>query len=152
MTTVAKFIWNAKPGKESNIISRTFGKVAIVDRAWSQSMQDHVEMPRNDEFWLVDVCKDMCSGTNKGVLVVMPRYPLERHEPTRLIPGSFEEELIDGILYVYPKHPGPYWIASLSLKEILMARHNQPTGLIVALPAPADAMSRATASLTKKPG
>ncbi len=149
VTTVAKFIWNAKPGKESNIISRTFGKVAIIDRAWAQSMQDHVEMPKNDEFWLVDVCKDMCAGTNKGVLVVMPRYPLERGEPMRLIPGGFEEQLVDGILYVYPKHPGPYWISSLSMKDLLKAQHNTPTGIIVVLPQPTDAMERATASLKK---
>lgn len=144
---VAKFMWNAKPGRESNLISRTFGKVAIIDRVWTQTMAGHVKFPENDEFWLVDVCKDMSPGTNRGVLILRPRYALARTEPTRLFPGTFDEELVDGILYVRPKHPGPYWIASLSLKELLLQRYQQPTGLVVAIQPPTDALDRAAASL-----
>lgn len=149
VTAVAKFQFNLKADKQNAILSRTFGKVAIVDRAWAQSMQGHVEFPRHDEFWLVDIVKDQFPGTNRGVLILHPRYPLKSHEPTRLFPGTFEEELIDGILYLRPKHPGPYWISSLSLKDALMQRHNKPTGMVVAIQPPADALDRAAASLTR---
>lgn len=140
---VAKFIMNAQPGKESSLISRTFGKVAIVDRAWTAAMAGHVELPRNDEFWLVDVVRDQFPGTNRGVLILHPRYPLAAAEPTRLFPGTFEEELIDGTLYVRPKHAGPYWIASLNLKDLLLKRHLKPNALIVSIATPADAIVRA---------
>lgn len=147
VTAVAKFQFNLKADKQNAILSRTFGKVAIVDRAWSQSMQGHLEFPRHDEFWLVDVVKDQFPGTNRGVLILHPRYPLQAHEPTRLFPGTFEEELQDGILYIRPKHPGPYWISSLSLKETLMQRYSKPTGMIVTIQPPADALERAAACL-----
>jgi hypothetical protein len=148
-TAVAKFQFNLKADKQNAILSRTFGKVAIVDRAWSQSMQGHLEFPKHDEFWLVDVVKDQFPGTNRGVLILHPRYPLQAHEPTRLFPGTYEEELQDGILYVRPKHPGPYWIASLSLKDSLMRHYQKPTGIIVTIQPPADAIERAAASLKK---
>lgn len=147
VTAVAKFQFNLKADKQNAILSRTFGKVAIVDRAWSQTMQGHLEFPKHDEFWLVDVVKDQFPGTNRGVLVLHPRFPLSAQEPTRLFPGTFEEEMQDGILYVRPKHPGPYWIASLSLKEALMQRYSTPTGIIVAIQPPTDAIERAAAAL-----
>ncbi len=147
VTAVAKFQFNQRADKQNTILSRTFGKVAIVDRAWAQSMQGHIEFPRHDEFWLVDIVKDQFPGTNRGVLILHPRYPLQPHEPTRLFPGAFEEEVIEGILYVRPKNPGPYWIASLSLKEALMQRHNKPTGMVVNIHPPTDALERAAACL-----
>lgn len=149
VTAVAKFQFNMKTDKQNAILSRTFGKVAIVDRAWSQTMQGHIAFPAHDEFWLVDVVKDQFPGTNRGVLILHPRYPLAAHEPTRLFPGTFEEELQDGILYVRPKHPGPYWISSLSLKDALMIRYGKPTGMIVTIQPPNDAIDRAAASLKR---
>lgn len=143
VVAVAKFIMNAQAGKESSLISRTFGKVAIVDRAWTSAMSGHVETPKNDEFWLVDIVRDQFPGTNRGVLILHPRYPLAATEPTRLFPGTFDEEIVDGILYVRPKHAGPYWIASLNLKDMLLKRHLKPNALIVSIATPPDAMTRA---------
>lgn len=149
VTAVAKFQTNLKADKQNNILSRTFGKVAIVDRAWSQTMAGHVQFPKHDEFWLVDIVKDQSPGTNRGVLILHPRYPLETHELTRIFPGSFTEELIDGILYVRPKHLGPYWISSLNLKDALMQHYSKPTAIIVTIPPPENAMERAAECLKR---
>ena len=149
VTAVAKFVFNMHADRQNVVLSRTFGKVAIVDRAWSQSMSQHLACPQHDEFWLVDIVKDQFPGTNKGVLVLHPRYPLQASEPTRLFPGTYEEELQDGILYVRPKHPGPYWICSHGLKDMLIVRHNKPTAIVVPIQPPVDALERASACLRK---
>ena len=149
VTAVAKFQTNLKPDKQNAILSRTFGKVAIIDRAWTQTMSSHIEAPKHDEFWLVDIVKDQFPGTSRGVLILHPRYPLAAHEPVRLNPEMFEEEVQDGILYLRPKNPGPYWIAGLSLKDTLAHRYGQPTGIIVTITPPKDALERASAALRR---
>jgi hypothetical protein len=145
---VAKFRANARVEAAHAVISRTFGKVAIVDGAWVRSIAPRAKrMPADEEFWLVDVIRDNALGTNRGVLSLVPRYPVEPNEVTRLFPGSFDEFLQDGILYVRPRHAGPLWIASMSLKDLLIKRHDRPHAIIVTIQPPADAAAR-TAALT----
>jgi hypothetical protein len=97
----------------------------------------------------VDIIQDTCPGQPGGVLIMHPRYPLAAVEPTKLFPGTFEEKLIDGVLYIRPKHDGPYWIASLSLKKILLKRHNDPPAIIVPVSAPPDAVDREASCLKR---
>lgn len=151
VTSVAKFQTNARVGHHA-VISRTFGKVAIVDGAWLRALAPHCRPPANEEFWLVDVIRDSALGTNRGVLSVVPRYCVQPGEVTRLFPGSFDEDLQDGILYVRPRHAGPLWIASMTMKDMLIKRHDRPHAIIVAIQPPADAVARTAATAQTKPG
>lgn len=104
-----------------------------MDKAWTKAMTGHIDMPQDQELWLVDIVKETCPGTNRGLLVMQPRKKLEHSEVSVLVLGMYETELLQGVLYVRPKHKGPYWILPNALKKSLEEKYKDINAIIVTL-------------------
>ncbi len=140
-------MWNGQKGRESSLISRTFGKVAVIDRDWFQQLEGKIKMPEHDEFWYVDIIKDTGEGSNRGVLIVQPRCRLEKQETRRLPLNSYDLITSDsGVVYVKPKYPSIYWILGLNLKDVIFKEH-KTNAVIVVLNDPPDVEARAQANV-----
>ena len=135
ITAVTKFQINSKAVNTPNneVLSRTFGKVAVVDRAWATSMQGHSDMPLANELWLTYIVRDTAPGTNKGCLVLHPRHKLDPSEVSRLVSGMYDTDFENGILYIRPKHQGPYWILPLTLRDSLIKKTPNVHSTVVSL-------------------
>lgn len=96
-------------------------------------MLGHIEMPEDQELWLVDVVRETCPGTNRGLLIMQPRRKLEHTEVSPLVLGMYEVDLRQGILYIRPKHKGPYWILPNTLKKDLEEKYKDVNAVLVVL-------------------
>lgn len=136
LTAVARFHVNHKEHRAKNknlMVSRTFGKVAVIDKGWMRAMDGHISMPQDQELWLVDLVRETCPGTNKGLFIMQPRRLLEFSEVSVLVLGMYEEEFLAGVLYIRPKHKGPYWILPTQLRKTIEDRYKDLNGLVVSL-------------------
>jgi hypothetical protein len=136
ISAVARFHVNHKDHRQRNknsVVSRTFGKVAVIDKAWIKAMTGHIEMPQDQELWIVDLVRETCPGTNRGLLIMQPRRKLDNSEISVLVLGMYEEELIQGLLYIRPKHKGPFWILPNALKKSLEEKYKTVNAVVVNL-------------------
>ena len=137
MLTIAKFLFNKVESRQNKLITRTLGKVGVIDPVIYASLETR---PNHDEFWFVGVLNELGRGTNRGVFVLHPikKVPTTFHnglaEPAivRLIPGTFSVEQREGTLYLYPATAngllGPNWILDMDVRQYLSKKIIDSTG------------------------
>jgi hypothetical protein len=81
----------------NNLITRTLGKVGVINS------QYRGDMPKHNELWLSVIIKENCPGNNTGCFILEPINRLDSSSVDRLIPGMYTEEYKDKILFIYPK-------------------------------------------------
>lgn len=95
---IVKFFTNSIENNNS-LITRTLKKIGVIDRNFISD-----KYPANGEFWKVKIIQEICENQNKGCFIL---YPLELVDPKtvlKLVPGMYEEEIIDEILFIIPKN------------------------------------------------
>jgi hypothetical protein len=117
---VAKFYMSRAPDGSFGFISRTLGKLSVLD----ESVEHQV---RNKEFWVSKIVREAWPGLNRGAFVLRP---VKRVEPVpealhKLIPGFYTEEAIGKAVVLHPKDdPAKYWIVSHTTRSIFSKRYH----------------------------
>ncbi len=124
MLCILKFFENTnykdKKGSSDNeneVISRTLLKIAVVSRHYRQK---HPElMPKHGELWKCRIVKEISSGKNRGCFIVEPVQKVDDQSILHLIPGWYDEKLVNGRLLVIPRKRDTNWILPLTHKRIM---------------------------------
>lgn len=136
MITLVKFIKNKQDDAPPNnkVISRTLGKTGVL--SWEHITSDEL-IPQAEEFWYVEVLKEIGAGTPKGVFILRPIQKVSQKtkgdgpDITHMIPGTYTSEVRGNTILLYPKilnYPdslGPNWICSLVLRRKLMNKYRE---------------------------
>jgi hypothetical protein len=130
MLTLVKFIDNYDKASTNRIVSKTLGKLGVVDGGTLARMTDK---PRQKEFWYCELLKETGAGTPKGVFVLSPVRKIASAvidgfntiDIVHLVPGMFDTVKSDNVILVYPKTKGPNWILSNVLRQHLMRRDKE---------------------------
>jgi hypothetical protein len=102
---------------ENEVISRTLLKIAVVSRHYRQK---HPElMPKHGELWKCRIVKEISSGKNRGCFIVEPVEKVDDKSILHLIPGWYDEKLVNGRLLVIPRKRDTNWILPLTHKRIM---------------------------------
>lgn len=113
--TVAKFYDNHQEHRSdrNRLISKSLLKMMLIDDRWAVENADK-PMPKNGEFWLVDVVHETRSGQPRGTFLAHPIREVKFDQIVKLMPGMFEEKWYgEGdkkLLMLEPKVGGVPWI------------------------------------------
>ena len=105
---------------ENEVISRTLLKIAVVSRHYRQKHGD-AKMPKHGELWRCRIVKEINSGKNKGCFIVEPQEKVNDGTLMHLIPGWYDEKLVNGRLIIVPRkqEKGLNWILPLTHKRLM---------------------------------
>jgi hypothetical protein len=129
LRTVVKFFTNVQPrgggtieGKpkiHNHLITRTLGKLGVVDSKWQPSEDSNI--PNDGEFWLVEILRETSPAKAQGVFVLAPIRRIETSDVQRLAPGMYEEESDEGTVIITPRlREDFYWMLPLSLRKAMI--------------------------------
>lgn len=124
MEAILKFFENTNykndkgQGNENEVISRTMLKIAVVSRHFRQKHGED-KMPNHGELWRCKIVKEINSGKNKGCFIVEPLSKVDDQSLTHLIPGWYDDKLVNGRLIIVPRKQGVNWILPLTHKRIM---------------------------------
>ena len=113
--TVVKFYENHQEHRadRNRLISKSLLKTMLIDQHWTAQHSDK-RMPKDKEFWLVDVVHETCAGEPRGAFLAHPIREVKFEQLGKLLPGMFEEKWYgDGqqkLLMIEPKTGGVPWI------------------------------------------
>lgn len=102
---------------ENAVISRTLLKIAVVSRHYCQKHPDR--MPKHGELWKCRIVKEIHSGKNKGAFIVESLEKIDDKSIIHLIPGWYDDKLVNGRLLVIPRKRDTNWILPLTHKRIM---------------------------------
>jgi hypothetical protein len=125
LRTVVKFFTNVqtpsggtiegKPKIHNHLITRTLGKLGVIDSKWTP---EEGCVPKDGEFWLVEILRETSPAKAQGVFVLAPVRPVETGEVQRLSPGMYDEENDEGTVIITPRlREDFYWMLPLSLRK-----------------------------------
>jgi len=129
--TIIKFHENNDVNRINKIISRTFGKFAVIDKNWNPTNPKSV--PHSEEFWIVKIKMEIRAGQKEGCFVVEPIERIDLEDINPLIPGMYTEKDVENIRFLIPneQYRNKYLIASTDLKKtinktsvIVLLRHD----------------------------
>jgi len=109
-TVIVKFFSNFHKENSSKLITKTLCKVGFISRKYSG------DLPLNEEFWLCKIIDEVSPGQKRGCWMVEPIEKVSETDIQRLVPGFYDERLINGVLYITPHEKGK-WILPLPLKK-----------------------------------
>jgi len=127
LRTVVKFFNNVqqqsagtidgKPKIHNHLITRTLGKLGVIDSKWNPVDGG---LPKDGEFWLVEILRETSPARAQGVFVLSPIRPIETAEVQRLAPGMYDEEMEEGTVIITPNlREDFYWMLPLSLRKAM---------------------------------
>jgi hypothetical protein len=127
LRTVVKFFANVqtqgggtiegKPKIHNHLITRTLGKLGVIDSKWSP---EDGQLPKDGQFWLVEILRETSPAKAQGVFVLNPIRPVETGEVQRLAPGMYDEENDEGTVIITPRlREDFYWMLPLSLRKAM---------------------------------
>lgn len=121
LRTVVKFFTNVQPKNgmvvqkiHNHLITRTLGKLGVIDSKW----KPEGDVPKDGEFWLVEILRETSPAKAQGVFVLNPVRPVSTGEVKRLSPGMYDEENDQGTVLITPNfREDLYWMLPLSLRK-----------------------------------
>ncbi len=133
---IAKFFQNPDAGSRNTLLSRTFGKCALIDDSWLKENESkaNFRIPKEGEFWVVQVIKETHPGIPKGAILVRPEQHIPYSDVTPLLMGQYTVDFSGGIVYIRPKFSGCNWMIPQALRYGI-ERHcpQKPIATIVTL-------------------
>lgn len=108
---------NGKPKIYNHLITRTLGKLGVIDSKWNPGDED---IPKDGQFWLVEIVRETSPAKAQGVFVLLPVRQIETSEVQRLAPGMYDEESEQGTVIITPNlREDFYWMLPLSLRKAM---------------------------------
>lgn len=122
--TVVKFYDNPHKNSKNKIITRTLLKIGVVDTRWLTRNNNKKEFPKADEFWKVKIIKELEDGIAKGCFLLEPIEKIEEDDFTILLPGMYEEKIINNKLIIEPKTEKKInWVLPVSVKKTMKEKN-----------------------------
>lgn len=111
MEIILKFHYG-KRGSVNPIISKTMGKVAVINHAYQS------QMPQAGSFWVCRIDKEI-SNPDKGTgcFIVTPVREVKIDQIKKLIPGTYDIEVRNKTVICKPKVEGVLWLMPFSIKK-----------------------------------
>jgi hypothetical protein len=100
-----------KRGSVNPIISKTMGRVAVINHAY-QGPQ-----PQSGTFWLCKLDREIKGQHTNGCFIVTPIKMVPIEKIVKLVPGTYETTIEGTTVTCRPKITNHYWIAPFSVKK-----------------------------------
>lgn len=107
---VLKFHYG-KRGSPNPVISQTLGRVAVISHSYEG------QMPQPKTFWLCKIETEHGAGQPNGCFVVTPVKQVQLESIMKLVPGTYDTEIIGKTVICRPKVDDHFWIIPFSLKN-----------------------------------
>lgn len=116
---VTKFYMSKAPNGEYKCISRTLGKLSIIAKAFTGTVNDR-------EVWISQIVCEIKPGQNQGNFVLMPIQKIEDTSQVRkLIPGFYEIESFGKSAIIRPNtDPSDFWVLSKATRQLFSHKYN----------------------------
>jgi len=144
MITLVKFHLNKaeNAARNNHIITKTLGKAGVID--WER-VRKHKRLPKDEEFWFVEIVKERGAGTKSGLFVLDPiekvdsvlRDGEERPDIIRMIPGTYTTKKVDNTVLLYPQFTwfperlGPNWVCGLTIRRAIKKEYYENDSYLV---------------------
>jgi hypothetical protein len=117
---VLKFHYG-KRGSLNHIISKTMGRVAVINHAYQGAM------PQAGSFWLCRIDKELGAEKPTGCFVVAPIKEVPVDKVMKLVPGIYDTDIQDKTVICTPKVDNCFWIIPFSLKKSYIKKDKADT-------------------------
>ena len=115
---VAKFYKSKAPSGDMGFISRSLGKLAVIDKQYHGMVQER-------EIWICQIVKETRTGENNGVFVLRPVERIESDQIRKVIPGFYEVQQIGKAALISPNtDPDAKWILSRSTRRMFAKKYH----------------------------
>ncbi len=122
MKVVLKFFLSKGPNNVTKLISRTLGKLSLIEEKYTGKVGDQ-------EIWVCEIEKEIGPNKNHGAFLVRPVRKVEPDRIKKLIPGFYSVIAHGKTVYLYPKDgPNEPWLVSINTRKIFNAKY---TSIIV---------------------
>jgi hypothetical protein len=108
---VLRFVYG-KRGSPNPIVSKTMGRYAVISHTYTGPM------PQPYCFWLCRLDGEKMFTETKGCFVVTPLREIKLDQIAKLVPGTFDVEVIGTTVYCKPRISNFFWIAPFNIKDI----------------------------------
>jgi hypothetical protein len=116
--TLAKFYLSKAPNGKMNCISRTLGKVSIVDRGFNGSINDQ-------DIWVCKIVREINPRKNIGAFILQPVELVEPDRIKKIIPGFYDAQPMGKVISIIPNtDPHDYWMLSKNTRKIFNKRYH----------------------------
>lgn len=113
---VAKFFLSKDPKGNEQFITRSLGKLGLLDRQFKGGMN-------HQELWISQITKEIMPRASSGAFILMPIKKIDPVLVKKIIPGFYNYEKVGGVAIVRPnENPKDYWILSKMTRQIF-AKH-----------------------------
>lgn len=114
LRTIVKFYKNTKQDSPNEIITRTLGKFGVID-----NKQDTFENPKPEEFWVVEITKELQTGSIKGCFMLKPLEKVDIEQVEKILPDMCEVVEHEATIIFKPKEKwaNGHWILPLESKK-----------------------------------
>lgn len=117
---LAKFFLSKSPQGEPSFISRTLGKISILDR-------DSTGKIKEGELWVCKILKEIKPGQNAGAFILKPvKHVPDGKDLRKIMPGFYEVEPVNAgkaALVMPTIDPDGYWIMSMNTRQIFRKKY-----------------------------
>jgi len=122
MKVVLKFFSSKGPNGEMKLVSRTLGKLSLIE-------EKYVNIVKDQEIWICEIEKEIHPNRNQGFFLVKPVELVPPEKIKKLIPGFYSHVSHERTIFLYPKSsPNEPWLVSLNTRK---AFNNKYTSVIV---------------------
>lgn len=122
MKVVLKFFLSKGPDGKVKIVSRTLGKLSLVE-------EKYVDKVKDQEIWICEIEKEISPNRNQGVFLVRPIEIVQPERIKKLIPGFYSHISQERTIFLYPKSsPSEPWLISVNTRKVF---NNKFTSIIV---------------------
>jgi hypothetical protein len=117
LRVVAKFYYSKAPDGTMQCISRTLGKLAIVESG-SPAVPNH-------SLWLCEIVKETRPGKNYGAFILRPLESVDPSSIRKIIPGFYDLSERDRVAVLRPNSdPHHFWVLSKATRQIFSRKYN----------------------------
>lgn len=115
---VAKLFYSKAPSGKVQCISRSMGKLAIVENNTEADVRDK-------ELWHCKIIKEIHPGQNRGAFIIKPLKRIEPESIKKLIPGFYTEKDQGNALILTPKeNKSDYWVLSRVTRSVYTEKYS----------------------------
>lgn len=116
VNAVLKFYLSKDPKGVNRCISRTLGKLAMVDTQYDGMVKDQ-------DIWVCSIINEIKPGLNHGLYILKPIKKIDPDDVKKLIPGFYNTHADNNVLFLHPKDDKGYWIVSCDTRKIYSEKY-----------------------------
>lgn len=122
MKVVLKFFSSKDPAGKMKLVSRTLGKLSLIEEKHANTVQDQ-------DIWICEIEKEIHPNRNQGVFLVKPLEKVAPDKIKKLIPGFYSHISHERTIFLYPKSsPSDPWLISVNTRKAFNSKY---TSIIV---------------------